>query len=241
MGQKTNPVGLRLGINKTWDSRWFSIPKYAELLQEDFTIRNYIKNRLQRAGVAKVEIQRAPKRITIDIHTARPGIVIGRRGIEVERLKEELQHLTKKDIYINIQEIKRPELDAYLVAESVARQLEQRVSFRRALKKTVSSTMRMGAQGIRIACSGRLGGAEMARRAQYHEGRVPLHTLRADIDFARVTAQTTYGCIGVKVWICKGEVLSKEDTQEPGSVPGRKRGSGGRKAVKGGRGRPQER
>lgn len=234
-------MGLRLGINKTWDSRWFSIPRYAELLQEDLTIRNYIKNRLQRAGVAKVEIQRAPKRITIDIHTARPGIVIGRRGIEVERLKEELQHLTKKDIYINIQEIKRPELDAYLVAESVARQLEQRVSFRRALKKTVASTMRMGAQGIRIACSGRLGGAEMARRAQYHEGRVPLHTLRADIDFARVTARTTYGCIGVKVWICKGEVLSKEDTKEPEPVPGRKRGSGGRKAVKGGRRRPQER
>ena len=241
MGQKTNPVGLRLGINKTWDSRWFSIPKYAELLQEDFTIRNYIKKRLQRAGVAKVEIQRAPKRITIDIHTARPGIVIGRRGIEVERLKEELQHLTKKDIYINIQEIKRPELDAHLVAENVARQLEQRVSFRRALKKTVASTMRMGAQGIRIACSGRLGGAEMARRAQYHEGRVPLHTLRANIDFAKVTARTTYGCIGVKVWICKGEVLSKEDTQEPDSVPGRRTRPGGRKPDRGGRRRPQER
>lgn len=233
MGQKTNPVGLRLGINRTWDSRWFSIPRYAELLQEDLTIRNYIRNRLQRAGVSKVEIQRAPKRITIDVHTARPGIVIGRRGIEVERLKEELQHLTGKDIYINIQEIKRPELDAYLVAESVARQLEQRVSFRRALKKAVASTIRMGAQGVRIACAGRLGGAEMARREQYHEGRVPLHTLRANIDFARVTAKTTYGCIGVKVWICKGEVLGKEEAAEGSSATDRRERSGGRKPGKG--------
>jgi small subunit ribosomal protein S3 len=234
LGQKTNPVGLRLGINRTWDSRWFSIPRYAEFLQEDLTIRSYIRKRLQRAGVAKIEIRRAPKRITIDIHTARPGIVIGRKGIEVERLKEELQHLTGKEIYINIQEIKRPELDAHLVAESVARQLEQRVSFRRALKKTVASTMRMGAEGIRIACSGRLGGAEMARTAQYHEGRVPLHTLRADIDFARITARTTYGCIGVKVWICKGEVLGKEEGAEPPQTQGRKARSGG--ARKSGRG-----
>lgn len=235
MGQKTNPVGLRLGINKTWDSRWFAIPNYAKLLQEDLTIRDYIKSRLQRAGVAKVEIQRAPKRITIDIHTARPGIVIGRKGIEVERLKEELQHLTSKEIYINIQEIKRPELDAHLVAENVARQLEQRVSFRRALKKTVASTMRMGAEGIRIACSGRLGGAEMARKAQYHEGRVPLHTLRANIDFARVTAKTTYGCIGVKVWICKGMVLGKEEIAEAASAQGpRKPRPGGRRPQRGG-------
>ena len=240
MGQKTNPIGLRLGINKTWDSRWFSIPKYAELLQEDLVIRNYIKNRLQRAGVSKVEIQRAPKRITIDIHTARPGIVIGRRGIEVERLKEELQHLTGKEIYINIQEIKRPELDANLVAESVARQLEQRVSFRRALKKAVASTMRMGAQGVRIACAGRLGGAEMARKEQYHEGRVPLHTLRADIDFARVTAKTTYGCIGVKVWICKGEVLGKEESGEGDAAQLRRERSGGRKSTKGGSRRGQK-
>ncbi|MCK4597610.1 30S ribosomal protein S3 [bacterium] len=234
MGQKTNPIGLRLGINKTWDSRWFSIRNYAAFLQEDLTIRKYIKSRLQRAGVAKVEIQRAPKRITIDIHTARPGIVIGRKGIEVERLKEELQHLTGKEIYINIQEIKRPELDAHLVAENVARQLEQRVSFRRALKKTVASTMRMGAQGIRIACSGRLGGAEMARKAQYHEGRVPLHTLRANIDFAKVTAKTTYGCIGVKVWICKGEVLGTEAGKETQLAPERKTRYGGRKPFRGG-------
>ncbi len=238
MGQKTNPTGLRLGINRTWESRWFATSRYPELLQEDLTIRNYIRSRLERAGVSRIEIQRAPKRVTIDIHTARPGIVIGRKGIEVERLKEELQHLTGKEIYINIQEIKRPELDAYLVAESVARQLEQRVSFRRAIKKTVASTMRMGAEGIRICCSGRLGGAEMARTAQYHEGRVPLHTLRADIDFARVTAKTTYGTIGVKVWICKGEVLGRElreETQEPSGGRGR---SGGRRPPRGGK-RPQ--
>jgi small subunit ribosomal protein S3 len=229
-----------LGINKTWDSRWFSTTKYAELLQEDLTIRNYIKSRLERAGVSKIAIQRAPKRITIDIHTARPGIVIGRKGIEVERLKEELQHLTGKDIYINIREIKRPELDAFLVAESVARQLEQRVSFRRAIKKTVASTMRMGAEGIRILCSGRLGGAEMARKAQYHEGRVPLHTLRADIDFARVTAKTTYGTIGVKVWICKGEVLSGEIPQDTPPPSHSKSRSGGRRPPRGGK-RPQNR
>jgi small subunit ribosomal protein S3 len=241
LGQKTNPIGLRLGITRTWDSRWFSIPNYAELLQEDLTIRNYIRSRLQRAGVAKVEIQRAPKRITIDIHTARPGIVIGRKGIEVERLKEELQHLTGKEIYINIQEIKRPELDAHLVAESVARQLEQRVSFRRALKKTVASTMRMGAEGIRICCSGRLGGAEMARKAQYHEGRVPLHTLRANIDFARITAKTTYGTIGVKVWICKGEVLGKEESSQSRPAQEERGRSGGRRSSRGGgkRGRTQ--
>jgi small subunit ribosomal protein S3 len=164
--------------------------------------------------------------------------VIGRKGIEVERLKEELQHLTGKEIYINIREIKRPELDAFLVAESVARQLEQRVSFRRAIKKTVASTMRMGAQGIRICCSGRLGGAEMARKAQYHEGRVPLHTLRADIDFARYTAKTTYGTIGVKVWICKGEVLSKEESQESRLTPQERMRSGGRKSSRGGKRAP---
>jgi len=238
LGQKTNPTGLRLGINKTWESRWFATNKYSELLQEDLTIRNYIRSRLERAGVSRIEIQRAPKRVTIDIYTARPGIVIGRKGIEVERLKEELQHLTGKEIYINIQEIKRPELDAYLVAEGVARQLEQRVSFRRAIKKTVASTMRMGAEGIRICCSGRLGGAEMARRAQYHEGRVPLHTLRADIDFARVTAKTTYGTIGVKVWICKGEVLGKEEGQEAPAPPGGRGRPSGRRPSRGGR-RPQ--
>jgi small subunit ribosomal protein S3 len=229
LGQKTNPTGLRLGINKTWESRWFATGNYSELLQEDLTIRNYIRNRLERAGVSRIEIQRAPKRVTIDINTASPGIVIGRKGIEVERLKEELQHLTGKEIYINIQEIKRPELDAYLVAENVARQLEQRISFRRAIKKTVASTMRMGAEGIRICCSGRLGGAEMARVAQYHEGRVPLHTLRADIDFARLTAKTTYGTIGVKVWICKGEVLGKEALEEAQAASQSRGRPGGRR------------
>jgi len=240
LGQKTNPTGLRLGINKTWESRWFATTKYSQLLQEDLTIRNYIRSRLERAGVSRIEIQRAPKRVTIDIYTARPGIVIGRKGIEVERLKEELQHLTGKEIYINIQEIKRPELDAYLVAEGVARQLEQRVSFRRAIKKTVASSMRMGAEGIRICCSGRLGGAEMARTAQYHEGRVPLHTLRADIDFARVTAKTTYGTIGVKVWICKGEVLGKEESQKASAPLGGRGRSGGRKPPRGGRRPPSK-
>lgn len=216
MGQKTNPIGLRLGINKTWDSKWYDERNFAQSLKEDLMLRRYVRNRLQRAGISKIEIARAPKTVTIDIHTARPGIVIGRRGAEVDKLRDELQHLIGKEVYINIQEIKRPELDAYLVAENVASQLEQRVSFRRAMKKAVSSTMRMGAEGIRILCSGRLGGAEMSRSEGYREGRVPLQTFRADIDYASVTSHTTYGCIGVKVWICKGEIIGSPqggDTQ----------------------------
>lgn len=207
MGQKTHPIGLRLGIIKTWQSNWYSDKNFATLLQEDLMIRKYVKSRLSRAGIAKVEIERAPKKVTIAIHTARPGIVIGRKGAEVDKLRDELQHLTKKDVYINIQEIRRPELDAFLIADSIARQLEQRVSFRRAMKKAITSAMRMGAEGVKIRCGGRLGGSEMARTEAFNDGRVPLHTLRADIDFARTTAHTTYGCVGVKVWVCKGEVL----------------------------------
>jgi small subunit ribosomal protein S3 len=218
MGQKTNPIGLRLGIIKTWQSNWYSDKNMAELLQEDLMIRRYVKSRLSRAGIAKVEIERAPKKVTITIHTARPGIVIGRKGAEVDKLRDELQHITQKDVYINIQEIRRPELDAYLIADSIARQIEQRVSFRRAMKKAITSAMRMGADGIKIKCGGRLGGAEMARIETFNDGRVPLHTLRADIDFARATAHTTYGCVGVKVWICKGEVLAG-DHAESGGTP----------------------
>lgn len=211
MGQKTNPIGLRLGITRTWDSRWFARSNYATLLHEDLTVRKYITNRLKRAGVFRVEIERAPKRVTINLHTARPGIVIGRKGAEVDKLKEELQQLTGKEVNLNIHEIKVAEVDSAAVADNIARQLEQRVSFRRAMKKAVSSTMRMGAQGVKVKCSGRLGGAEMSRAEGYKEGRVPLHTLRADIDYAVATARTVYGAIGVKVWICKGEVLPTRD------------------------------
>ena len=207
MGQKTNAIGLRLGIIKTWDSRWFAKRDFPELLKEDTTIRRYIKERLQRAAVSKIEIERAPKRVVITVHTARPGIVIGRKGVEVDRLRDELQHLTQKEIHINIQEIRHPELDAQLVSETVARQLEQRVNFRRAMKKAVATAMRMGAEGIRIVSAGRLGGIEMARTERYAEGRVPLQTLRADIDYACSVAYTIYGTIGVKVWICKGEII----------------------------------
>jgi len=207
LGQKTHPIGFRLGVVKDWRSRWFAGKDFTELLKEDLMLRKYVRSRLQRAGVSIIEIERAPKRVTINIHTARPGIVIGRKGAEVDKLRDELKHVTGKDIYINIQEIKRPELDAHLVAENIARQLEQRVAFRRAMKKSIASSMRMGAEGIRVVCSGRLGGAEMARRERSEPaGRVPLHTLRADIDYAVATAYTISGTIGVKVWICKGEV-----------------------------------
>ncbi len=213
MGQKTHPIGFRLGVIKTWQSNWYSDKNMAELLQEDLMIRRYVKSRLTRAGISKVEIERAPQKATITIHTARPGIVIGRKGAEVDKLRDELQHLTKKEIYINIQEIRRPELDAQLIGDSIARQIEQRISFRRAMKKSITAAMRMGAEGIKITCGGRLGGAEMSRSESFNDGRVPLHTLRADIDYAQSTAHTTYGCIGIKVWICKGEIIKGEDTQ----------------------------
>lgn len=210
MGQKTNPIGFRLGVIRGWDSNWFDEREFAKKLGEDLMLRRYINKRLQNAGISAIHIERTSQRITLSINTARPGIVIGRKGAEVDKLKEELQKLTKKEIQLNINEIKRPELDAQLVAESIARQLEAKMSFRRVMKKTVMSTMRMGAEGVRVACSGRLGGAEMARRESYKDGRIPLHTLRADIDYAKSTARTQYGAIGVKVWICKGEVLGPQ-------------------------------
>lgn len=207
MGQKTNPIGLRLGIIRSWDSNWYDERDFAGKLKEDLKLREYIRTRLKKASVSKIEIERTPKQITLTVHTARPGIVIGRKGAEVDKLKLELQKITQKDVQLNITEIKRPELEAYLVAENVAHQLEAKVSFRRAMKKAITSSMRMGAEGVKITCAGRLGGAEMARTEQYKEGRIPLHTLRADIDFAIAVARTTYGAIGVKVWICRGEVI----------------------------------
>lgn len=210
MGQKVNPIGLRLGINRTWESNWFDERSYADKLSEDLTIRKYVRARLEHAGVSRIEIERTAKKITLTIHTARPGIVIGRKGAEVDKLKVELQKVTGKEIQLNIEEIKRPELDAYLVARNVANQLESKIGFRRAMKKAIMSARRMGAEGVKIRCAGRLGGAEMARTEQYKEGRIPLHTLRSDIDYASTVAKTTYGIIGVKVWICKGEKFTPE-------------------------------
>jgi len=211
LGQKTHPIGFRLGINKAWNSKWFATKNIADLVQEDIMVKKYINARLDNAGLAKVEIIRAPKKVTVDIHTSRPGIVIGRRGAEVDKLREELQLLTKQDISLNIIEVKKPELCARLVADSIAKQLEGRVSFRRAMKRSLAATMKMGAEGIKVTCKGRLNGAEIARAEKYREGKVPLHTLRADIDYATATANTTYGCIGVKVWICRGTILDRGD------------------------------
>jgi len=210
LGQKTHPIGFRLGVIRTWNSRWFAPNnKVADLIQEDILIKRYINRRLENAGIARIQIARAPKKVSVDIHTSRPGIVIGRKGAEVDKLRDELRLLTGKDIVLNIVEVRKPELDAALVADSIARQLEGRVAFRRALKKSLAATMKMGAMGVKVQCGGRLGGAEIARTEKYRAGRVPLHTLRADIDYATATAHTTYGCIGVKVWICRGEVLGK--------------------------------
>jgi small subunit ribosomal protein S3 len=207
LGQKTHPIGFRLGVIRTWDSRWFAKKEYADWLMEDQRIRRYIRQRLKKAGIAHIEIERAPKKVSINIHAARPGMVIGRKGSEVDKLRDELSHLTgNKSVYLNIVEVKKPEKNAQLVAEHIAMQLEQRVSFRRAMKKTISSAVRMGVKGIKVKCGGRLGGAEMARVEQYREGRVPLHTLRADIDYATSTARTTFGAIGVKVWIYNGDI-----------------------------------
>jgi small subunit ribosomal protein S3 len=211
MGQKTNPVGLRLGVIRGWDSNWYAEKDFAEKLVEDEEIRNYLGARLKKASLARIVIERTPKRVIITLHTSRPGVVIGRGGQEVEKLREEIKKLTNKDIQININEIKRPELDASLMAQNVAQQLEGRVSFRRAMKQAMTSAMRMGAEGIRVRLCGRLGGAEMSRTEQYLEGRVPLHTIRADIDYAEATAYTIYGTTGVKVWIYRGEILGKPD------------------------------
>jgi small subunit ribosomal protein S3 len=210
LGQKTHPIGFRLGIIRSWDSNWYEDKSFSTKLTEDRTIRDYVRNRLKKAGISRILIERTPKRAVITINTSRPGIVIGRSGKEISQLEEELKKITNKEVKILINEIKRPELDAYLVAENIAQQLEGRIAFRRAMKSGITAALRMGAEGVRVMTSGRLGGAEIARREQYKEGRIPLHTLRADIDYATATARTMYGAIGVKVWICKGEVLDSQ-------------------------------
>lgn len=207
MGQKTHPHGFRLGVVKDWKSRWYAERDFPELLKEDETIRKYLHRRLSHAAIALVEIERKPSKIVVTVHTARPGVVIGKRGSEVDKLRDELKVLTDAEISVNVEEVKRPEVNARLVAENVAHQIRQRISFRRAMKRAVQGAMRAGAKGIRIQCSGRLGGAEIARREGYNEGRVPLHTLRADIDYAMLHAHTTYGTIGVKCWIFNGEIV----------------------------------
>lgn len=238
MGQKVNPVGFRLGITRGWDSSWFGGSTFADKLVEDQRIRKYVAARIPKGGIAKVVIERTLKRVTLTIHTARPGVVIGKGGTEVDKIKEELKKLTNKDVQINIFEIKRPELDAKLVGESIAQQLEARIAFRRAMKQSIASAMRVGSEGIKVKLSGRLGGAEMARTEQYKEGRIPLHTLRADIDYAVSEAQTVYGKIGIKVWIFKGEIYGKRDLspnigmvsstpgEHKGAVADRRRGGG---------------
>ena len=214
MGQKTNPIGLRLGIIRQWEANWFDEKNVADKLQEDIMVRNYIKSRLKKAGVARIIVERTAKQLRVTINTSRPGVIIGRSGKDIAQLEEELRKLTKKEVKVLISEIKRPELDAQLVADNIAAQLEGRISFRRAMKNAVSSTMRVGAEGVRVMCSGRLGGADMTRQEQYKEGRVPLHTLRADIDYAQSRAETVYGSIGVKVWICRGDVIGKQQNKE---------------------------
>ncbi|MGH7847986.1 MAG: 30S ribosomal protein S3, partial [Candidatus Binatia bacterium] len=214
MGQKTHPKIFRVGVIESWDSKWFAGRDYADLLHEDFRVKRFLKQRLYHAGISRIEIERAATKAKINIHTARPGIVIGKKGAEIDKLKQELASLTKREVYINIHEVRRPDLDAQLVSENVALQLERRVSFRRAMKESVSRAVRMGAQGVRIQCAGRLGGAEIARTEWYREGRVPLHTLRADISYGFAESKTTYGVIGVKVWIFRGEVLTKEEEQQ---------------------------
>lgn len=207
MGQKCNPIGLRLGIIRDWDANWFDEKNTAEKLAEDLKVRNYIRTRKKKAGISRILVERTAKQLRITINTSRPGVIIGRSGKDITQLEEELKKLTGREVKILISEVKRPELDAILVAENIAQQLEGRISFRRAMKQAVSSSMRMGAVGIRVMCAGRLGGAEMARTEQYKEGRIPLHTLRADIDYGTATAYTIYGLLGIKVWICKGEII----------------------------------
>jgi small subunit ribosomal protein S3 len=210
MGQKVNPIGLRLGINRTWDSRWFARKEYGNLLLDDLGLRKFLHQRLNQAGVSRIVIERAAKKTRITLHSARPGVVIGKKGADIERLRTDIAKLTNSEVSLNIVEIRKPEIEAKLIADGIAQQLERRVAFRRAMKRAVQSAMRLGAQGIRINCSGRLGGAEIARMEWYREGRVPLHTLRADVDFGYGTAKTTYGVCGVKVWVFKGEILSHD-------------------------------
>jgi small subunit ribosomal protein S3 len=210
MGQKVNPVGLRLGINRTWDSRWFARRDYGTLLHEDIRLRKFLNERLSQAGASRIVIERAAKKTRITIHSARPGVVIGKKGADIEKLRVDIGKMTNSEVSLNIIEIRKPEIEAKLIAESIAQQLERRVAFRRAMKRAVQSAMRLGALGIRINCSGRLGGAEIARLEWYREGRVPLHTLRADVDFGTATAMTTYGTCGVKVWVFRGEVMQHD-------------------------------
>ena len=214
MGQKVHPKGFRLNVTENWDSRWFARREYSDLLHEDIKIRNFLKKRLYHAGVSKIDIERAANKAKINIHTARPGIVIGKKGAEIEKLKQELSRLTHKETFINIHEVRRPDVDAQLVAENVALQLERRVAFRRAMKEALARAMRMGAQGVRIQSAGRLGGSEIARTEWYREGRVPLHTLRADISYGLAEAKTTYGVIGVKVWVFRGEILTRHEEDQ---------------------------
>ncbi len=215
MGQKVNPIGLRLGIIRTWDSKWYEERNYAKWLHEDIKLREYIKEKLGHAGISKVDIERAANTVKINVHTARPGIVIGKRGAGIETITKDLQRFTLNQVRLNIVEVRKAEIDAQLVAENIATQLERRIAFRRAMKKAVTTALKFGAKGIRVACSGRLGGAEIARHEWYREGRVPLHTLRADIDYGFAEAKTTYGKIGVKVWIFRGEVLPKASPARP--------------------------
>ncbi len=214
MGHKSHPYGLRLGVIKTWNSKWYAERKFSDLLYEDIVLRRYLMKRFEHASISKIGIERTVKKVNVNLHTARPGIVIGKKGEEVEKLKRELQFLTGKDIYINIVEIKRPEVDSKLVAENIARQLEKRISFRRAMKRAIQSAMRLGVEGIKVQVGGRLGGAEIARVEKYAEGRVPLHTLRANIDYATAIAKTVYGSIGIKVWIMHGEIIGKNAIAE---------------------------
>ena len=210
MGQKVNPVGLRVGINRTWDSRWYADTQYGDLLHEDLRLRDYLFKRLSQAGVSRVVIERPAKKARVTIHSARPGVVIGKKGADIEKLRQDVSRMTNSDVHINIVEFRKPEIDAKLVAENIAQQLERRVAFRRAMKRAVQSAMRLGAEGIRINCGGRLGGAEIARMEWYREGRVPLHTLRANVDYGIATARTTYGTCGVKVWVFKGEIMAHD-------------------------------
>ena len=210
MGQKVNPNGIRLGINRTWSSRWFSNYDYSKLLHQDLEIKKYVEQKLKNASISKVNIERAAKKLRISIYSSRPGIIIGKKGADIESLKNKLSKLSNLEVFLDIKEVRKPEVEAKLVAENIATQLEKRISFRRAMKKAVQSSMRLGAKGVKIVCSGRLGGAEIARTEKYHEGSVPLHTLRSDIDYATAEAETTYGICGIKVWINKGEILNKD-------------------------------
>ena len=210
MGQKVNPNGIRLGINKTWSSRWFSRDQYTKLLQQDLEIKKYVENKLKNASISRINIERAAKKLRISIYSSRPGIIIGKKGADIESLKNNLSKMSNLEVFLDIKEVRKPEIEAKLVAENIANQLEKRISFRRAMKKAVQSSMRLGAKGIKVVCSGRLGGAEIARTEKYHEGSVPLHTLRSDIDYATAEAETTYGIVGIKVWINKGIILKKD-------------------------------